>query len=271
MPDEPVISESPAKAKLRATAEALKQAAEANKFQELVTTSKELAEIFHNNADIGTKQVSSEDVEIPSLRLIQKTSELEITGAEPAKLGYLYRSDSMVQRKEMLVNILCFKKVWADNFNRTAEERKHIYFGVFLGSSDIFRMYLRGWSLTGSRKFLSEVKRMQSKFKLPMYALQVRLSGKEEHGVIKETSQPYTTFSMVMTVVKNAGGMPLVEEDPGRAAWLKEMALNFESLNSSNEETEIPESRSIPVKPVKPELAPETAGDEKVNPDDIPF
>jgi hypothetical protein len=270
MPED-TVTESPAKAKLRATAEALKAASEANKFQELATTNKELVEIFQSNANVGTKQVSSEDLEVPSLRLIQKTSDLEIAGGEAVKLGYLYRSDSMIQRKEMLVNILCFKKVWADNFNRTAEERKHIYYGAFEGSSDIFRMYLRGWSLTGSRKFLSEVKRMQNKFKLPMYALQVRLSSKEEHGVIKETSQAYTTFGMVMTVVKNAEGMPLVEEDPGRATWLKEMALNFESLNSSDEETETPEPRSIPVKPVEPEPAPTEPETEHVEPSDIPF
>lgn len=271
MPDQPV-TESPAKAKLRATADALKAASEASKSQELATTNKELAEIFHANAKVGTSQMTSEDLEATSLLLLQGLSNPSLPEGEDKKIGYFYRSDTMEQVKEIMVNILCFKKVWADNYKKTAQERKHIYYGSFEGSSDIFRMYVRGgWSLAGSRKFLSEVKRLQLKRGLPMFALKVRLSSAEVHGTMKDTGQPYAIPALVMTVTKDAEGNPNVETDMGRATWLKEMALNFESLNSSDEETETPEPRSIPVKPVEPEPAPEAVGDEKVNPDDIPF
>ena len=266
---EHIDSESPAKAKLRETAEALKTAAAEVKSQEkqsLVVANQELAALYHGDAGVGTKMVGSEDVEVPSLVIVQKTSDLTLPEGEGMKLGYLYRSDTQAQRKELLVNILCFKKVWAENFNKTAEERKHIYYGAFDGGSDIFRMYLRGWSLTGSRKFLSEVKRLQLKHRLPMYSLKVRLSVKEEHGTIKNTGQAYTTFSMVLTPIKDSEGLPLVEEDMGRATWLQGMATNFEAMRQGRDDEPV-ETTVAPKDRIEPEPAPEREGSSN----DIPF
>ena len=217
------------KAKAKATADKIrKEIKEARDVDEkaMVVADKALAKTYRDDANVGSEEVSTEDVNIPGLKLIQKTSEPDLP--EEKILGHYYRTDTQTQHKEVMVNIVCFKKTWGENFNKTGQERKYILFGSYEGSSEVFRLFLRGgWALGAARQFLTEFKMIQSKHRLPMYALKVKLASKEEQGTIKETGRAYTTFRPVINITRDENGNPNVERDLGRAKWLKETATKF--------------------------------------------
>ena len=192
----------------------------------------DISSIYSDATNVGTAQIGSEELRTPTLSIIQKsTDEAKLEGIDNAKVGNFYRSDTNTAHEKIACNILCFKKTWSENYNKTGLERKHIYFGVFEGGIDPFRLYCRGWSLNGSRAFLTEVKMMQSKYGLPMFGMRVVLSTAKEQGTIADTGKPYTTYRIVFEIIKEADSKPAMEKDPGRAGFLKEKAIFFDSLD----------------------------------------
>jgi hypothetical protein len=85
-----------------------------------------------------------------------------------------------------------------------------------------------------------------------MYCLRVELSTEAQDGTIKESGKAYKTFRIIMKILKDDNGFPLIETDPGRAVILKDMALKFSSLKEtervedSGDEPPMPGDKDLP-------------------------
>lgn len=271
-------TEQPGKDAARKTAEKLKQDAEAAETKEreestqaLEVTRQKAAAMYRNDVGLGTEDISADDINIPQLKLVQPNKPYPLVDGKRATDGWWYRTDTKEQIQNPEVTILVVRKAYADNFKKTAKERQHIYFGIHEGTNDLFRMYARGWSLNGSRDFVTQVKTIQSKYRVPMFALKVQLSNAPRSGKTDDGAE-YSVFSAVFTILKDEDGYPILEDRPERVTILRELAKRFTEIpvlgeNETEETTKLNKDTTNQSDP-EPDPGENT---EKVNPDDIPF
>ena len=260
----------------RKTAEKLKQEKEAEETKEeeaatqaLDVTRQKMAAMYRNDVGLGTEDISADDINIPQLKLVQPNKPYPLADGTRATDGWWYRTDTKEQIESPEVTILVVRKAYADNFKKTAKERQHIYFGIHEGTNDLFRMYARGWSLNGSREFVTQVKTIQSKYRVPMFALKVQLSSMPRSGQT-EDGAAYSVFSAVFTILKDEDGYPILEDRPKRVTILRELAKRFTEIpvQGESESEETTKLNKDVAQDVEPDPSVET---EQVNPDDIPF
>lgn len=200
---------------------------------------------MYPNANIGTENISSEDLNTPVLKIIQKTTE----GAEDMQIGSYLLPDGK-QEKSVTASLVYVSTLVQENYQKTKEERIKVYYGFLSGTVEPFKMYIRGWGLASHRDFQTEVMRIKNEYGLPMLALEVTLTTEKIEGNISDSGKPYTTFKPVFTITKDAKGVPFVETDPERGRFLIEASKRFSELSETSK------------------------NDEKmneVNPEDIPF
>lgn len=176
--------------------------------------------------NVGTEEISQEDLNTPNLKIIQSNTQ----DVEDKKEGAFYRSDTRETLDEVLVNLVYVTTTMVENYNKTGQEKVKIYFGFYEGTNEPFKMYVRGWSLNGHRNFQSEVGMMKNKFKVPMLALKVNLSTEKQQGTIPESGKPYTIHKLKFDVAKDTTGAPVLEEDPRRIGFLVEAAQKFKQV-----------------------------------------
>ncbi len=181
-------------------------------------------------ASIGTEDINAGDLNIPQLKLVQPNKVMPLADGKRANDGWFYRTDTKQQMETVDVVLLVVKKQTGMNFKGDKEERKHVYFGLYDSTTDPFRMYCRGWSLSGSREFLTEVKRIQAHFKVPMFALLVTLRSKPQSGTTDDGAD-YSVYQTVFEIKKAEDGeTPLVETNSDRASVLREFVDRFERI-----------------------------------------
>ncbi len=177
-------------------------------------------------ANIGTEEVSSEDLNTPTLKIIQSNTQ----DVEDKKEGAFYRSDTHETLSDLLVNLVYVTTAEAENFNKTGLEKVKIYYGFYAGTTEPFKLYVRGWSMNGHRNFQSEVGMWKNKLKVPMLALTVKLSTEKQQGTIKETGNPYTTYKLKFEIAKDSKGNPIIEGDSERISFLVESVNRFKEV-----------------------------------------
>lgn len=181
-----------------------------------------------NLVNIGTEEVSQEDLNTPILKIIQSTT----VGIDNMKIGAYYRSDIKEQFDEVDVNLVYVTTEESENYNKTAMEKVKVYYGFYNGTNEPFKMYVRGWGLASHRNFQTEVVGIKNRFKVPMLSLTVVLKTEKQQGTIKETGKPYTTYKPVFEIVKAEDGQPLVENDQERLGFLVKSVSKFSILTT---------------------------------------
>lgn len=201
---------------------------------EALHANKDLAQMYQGSVNVGTKEVTQEDLETPTLKLISKNPELiELADKGEMNVGWYYRKDLGIQMETIDVNLVCLKKSYAEYDGKVS--RQYLFYGVYAdGGTDVFRMYVSGgWNLGGARTFNAEVARIKKDHGLPMYPLKVRLSSVIQKGTFphKSTGQPipYVTYQFVAKVLKDENGNPQLEQDMGRGDFLREIAERFDA------------------------------------------
>lgn len=259
--------------KAREVAEKIKSEVEAEKAEEETVSEmikKEPASIpsiYGSNANLGTEEMGVQDVNTPTLKVVQGTSH----GIESPRLGSLYRTDLQEQMDDAYVNFVYVTTRESDNYNRTGKEAQKIYFGFFTGTQEPFKMFLRGWGNNAHRALQTQIAHIKAKYKIPMLALTIRVSTRVQEGVITSDDgrgKPYKTYVPVFTIEKHENGTPFIEEDPERVSFLVQAAGKFKGLAMN--ESELQESEHDEEQNDIPP-ARESVGNEDVDPESIPF
>jgi hypothetical protein len=196
---------------------------------------------IYNDPNLGTECITPEDLAPTRLKVLYATSKAELPQGEAINPGYFHRDDLNQQFKSIRVSFITVKKTEQENFNKTGFEAVKNFYGIFEGNIDPFLYTVRSTALSSASKFLSEVKRIQHKYKLPMYALKVELTTNKRETFDKKTGQKGLVYLPVFTVLKDKDGFPVFETDEGKAAFMRELALNMQRLNP----TEVDERAKI--------------------------
>lgn len=211
---------------------------------------------LYPDVNIGTENITTEDVNTPILKIVQKTTE----GAEDMKLGSYLRSDTNEQLEEVPVNLVYVTTEQGENYNKTGIEYYKVYYGFYSGTNEPFKLYVRGWGLVSHRDFQTEVLAIKNKYQLPMLALEITLRTEKQQGTIKDTGKPYTTYKPVFEITKDTGGVPFVETNKERVNFLIEATRRFSQMQSSSYQTDNDEKMN------------DADGiTDEVKPEDIPF
>jgi hypothetical protein len=218
--------------------------------QTLAERSEAIANIYRGEESVGTEEVGAEELNIPSLKLVQGNKRPQLADGSKAEEGNWYRTDIQEQAKSYDVTLLVFRKTMGLNYKKDAQERKHIYFGLYAHTTEPFRMYCRGWSLSGSRAFLTEVKRLQAKYKIPMFALMVRMKSEGKTGTTDDGAD-YSINSAVFEIIKGEDGLPIVETNADRVKILREFVDRFMTVNveGTDEDSDVQNNKLNKVMP----------------------
>lgn len=192
-------------------------------------------DFLQDTVNAGTEEMTTADMNTPTLSIIQKTSE---TGIKDPHIGYFYRKDTGEQMETVQVHMVYVTSVTGDNYNKTGVETKKIYYGFYKGTKEPFKLYVRGWSMNGHRNFQTEVALIKNKYRVPMFALDVTLSTKDENGTSVETGKPYTTKSIVFTIAKKQDGKPVTDMVLPYAEFLAASIDKFKEVSLVNDRAE---------------------------------
>lgn len=203
-------------------------------------------DMYAGTIDVGTEEMTQEDMNTPILKIIQSNTQ----DIENKHEGWFYRSDTKQQLETVDVNLVYVTTVEVENYNRTGMEKVKVYFGFYEGTTEPFKMFVRGWSLAGHREFQSEVGLMKNKFKVPMFGLHVTLSTEEKAGTL-ENGKSYKTNKLVFTIQKDpkdkTGIKPLIEMNADRIGFLFEAASRFKNVAAKQKESgEMEQGEDLP-------------------------
>lgn len=181
----------------------------------------------------GTEEITSEDLNIPTLKLVQDNTK----DLENKHVGWFCRSDTQEQMETVDVNLISVTTKVQENYKKDAMETVKIYFGYYAGTKEPFRMYLRGTSMQSHRMLQSEVLMYKNRYKIPMFALTVKLTSVQEKGNTKE-NVPYDIRKYLFEIVKVPGdkSKPIVETNVDRVAFLYESVSKFKKVAEVIEE-----------------------------------
>lgn len=231
------------------------------------------ASMYRNAVNIGTEEVTQEDLNTPNLKILQPTTQ----GIPNKQDGFFYRSDTKEQLESVDVNLVYVTTIEGDNYNKTDKERFKVYFGFYKDSKEPFKMFVRGWGLGDHRIFQTEIYSVKKRYGVPMLALTVRLTTHEQAGTIKESGRPYTIYRPLFTILKE-NGKPIIEEDEDRFNFLLEAARRFKEIASTtsvddDKQNEIPkEEPPTPTEDTSSNYEEaEESLEEVVDEDQIPF
>lgn len=206
----------------------------------------DVMDLYHANRGLGTETVTPEDLETPTLKVTQSNSKHTLQGGARPSLGMFYKTDEQKEYKSVEVNFLIVKKSMAENFNRNGLIRQHIFYGFYMDTMDPFRMFLTGYNLDGSRKLLTEVKRIERTLGFPMCSLRVRLTSKMlSVSAGKDSNQMNDIYVMVPEILKDKDGIPMVEENLDRAQFLIQSAKGFVAQDNGEEVIGTPVDKDV--------------------------
>ena len=174
--------------------------------------------LYGGSVNIGTEEMGSEDLNTPILKIIQSNTQ----GIEYKQEGFFYRSDTNQTLESVKVNLIYVTTQELENYNKTGLEKVKVYYGVYDGTFEPFKMFLRGWNLASHRDFQGEVSMIKRKHQVPMLALSVNLTTDKQAGTIADTGKPYTIYKIKFNIDKEdvEGNPPVVQEDSDRVKFL---------------------------------------------------
>mgnify|MGYP001608539669 CR=1 FL=1 len=105
--------------------------------------------LYGGSVNIGTEEMGSEDLNTPILKIIQSNTQ----GIEYKQEGFFYRSDTNQTLESVKVNLIYVTTQEMENYNKTGLEKVKVYYGVYDGTFEPFKMFLRGWNLASHRDF----------------------------------------------------------------------------------------------------------------------
>lgn len=176
-------------------------------------------------ANAGTEEVSQDDINTPVLKLIQDSTK----NLPDKKVGWFHRSDTGEQLETVDVNFVYVTTKEGLNYKKNAMEKYKVYFGFYTGNKEPFKMFIRGKSLASHRQLQSEILSYKNRHNLPMFALTVRLSSRQEIGTAKDGSG-YDIRQIIFTILKDENGTPIIETDPNRVGFLLEAVERFKGV-----------------------------------------
>lgn len=191
--------------------------------------------IYGESVNLGTEQISQEDINLPTLKIIQSNT-TDITNKID---GYFYRSDTQEQLKEVEVTFVYVDKKEVDNYTATGKDQVRIYYGFYSNTKEPFRFFIRtkSWSIQAHRDFQSFVAMVKGKYKVPMFALTVRLSTTPQQGILPDSNKPYTVHRLLITPLRDEKGMPLIEKDSLRIGFLADSIQKFREVSAAMEQS----------------------------------
>lgn len=184
------------------------------------------AVMYQNAVNIGTEEITQEDINTPILKIVQPTSQ----DIEGKKEGAFYRTELKEQFDSVEVNLIYVSTAEVLNYNKTAKEKVKIYFGFYRGTNEPFKMYLRGWGLASHRDFQTEVMSIKNTYEVPMLALTVELTTEKQTGTISDTGKPYSIYKPIFTVLKEKDNKPVIEMNSERISFLVEAVNKFNQI-----------------------------------------
>jgi hypothetical protein len=215
-------------------------------------------DFFKENVRLGTEKVTEADLPMPLLKLVQRTSDLELPNGSRPAFGKFYYTATKQEFETFLCYFLGFSKFEQVTFNtKGLSDDKKIYETVykFTGvSGDLrlpFQFVCRGGNVNQAKNFLGTVVGS----KKPMFALPVIMNAKIIQGQMG-------AFAVAVFKVQP------VEMDMEKLAKLKAMTIKYvpDSTDPDEEVTKLVEEAREPAvaKPVTAEVVEEES-------DTIPF
>lgn len=250
----------------------------ANTQLEKISANEELASMYRENADAGTKNISGA---LPYLKVhtAGKSSTNELPNGEEPNNGWFFYQPTKEQYKELEVHILTISEGF---YAKGMEENKpkifnQILAGVIVDENELkpFFMYFTGKKLQNLWNFGKEARpyTKNSKLPIPMFAMKVKLT------TSKEPNSKGYSFIVNFEIIKDDNGYPILVSDPNVFKMLRASVTTAEDTITSliekktapvDEHEEQPEdllkgtSTDVAEEPTEP-------GNQNVDPDDIPF
>jgi hypothetical protein len=214
-------------------------------------------DFYKENARVGTENVTQEDLPMPMLKLVQRTSDLELANGGRPAFGKFYYTANKQEYDTFPCYFLGFSKFEQVTFNtKGLSDDKKIYETVyrFTGvSADLrlpYQLVCRGAALNQAKNFLGNVVAS----KKPMFALPVIMEPK----IIQGQMGPFAV--MIFRVQP-------VETDMEKLGRLKAMTAKYvpDAIDPDEEITKLSEEGTAFEKPAK------NANVEEEESSDVPF
>lgn len=128
---------------------------------------------FKDNMNVGLSGLSTEDVPIPTLSVIQSGSKMKDPDGRPYTPGKLYHKALKQEFDTVNCSILVITKKDMPQYEKRDQlERTYVILGVIFPGQTPFMMYNKSSAYFSTRQFIGEVRAN----KTPMYVLKVKIT-----------------------------------------------------------------------------------------------
>ena len=210
---------------------------------------------FQDNTNVGLETVRSEDLPVPRLSLVQRTStKTNLKDGTPARPGTYFYSATKESTPTFECTLLSAKLTDLPTFNdKRVMEKVWVFLGAREGDWKPFIFSCRGASSGAAKNFIGNVK---ANGKFPMFSYKVKLSSKAAEASIEGRSVGY-----FVAVFDDAG----IRDNLSDLTMLRELAMKYgvEADKTVQGWDEEGTSAEIPEVDVKAK--------EDIDPSDLPF
>lgn len=205
-----------------------------------IEVTKNVAQFFKDNAEVGTKHVSDSGAFFPYLKIGEANSQNELADGSFAKPGYFYYAPTKEQFEEVSVSIVNISNsfyIKNEPKEPTDDRRKYRKFvqfvgGVITANNLPFVMMIYGTRLNGLWQFGRDIKKYtKSKVEpIPMFALKVQLT-------LKLAKTAFGMNYLVNYKVRtDAAGLPMFVQDEGNLQFLLDLSKELDAKFKEYEE-----------------------------------
>ncbi len=212
---------------------------------------------YKDNAKVGVERITQEDLPIPMLQLVQRTSNLMLANGTPAMFGKFYYTATKQQFDKFPCYILSAHTEERQKFSdKTQYEKVYVFLGVSADLGMPFKMIFRSSNIGSAKNFLGLV----FASKRPIFATKVVMEAKTVDG-------QKGTYAVVM--LNDQGSEDRLE----KLNTLKDLSEKYGSPAVGVPDDEAPEEPAVDSTSMfdAPAQVVEEAPQAEENPDDIPF
>jgi hypothetical protein len=212
---------------------------------------------YKDNAKIGVERITQEDLPIPMLQLVQRTSNLMLANGTPATFGKFYYTATKQQFDKFPCYILSAHTEERQKFtDKTQYEKVYVFLGVSADLGMPFKMIFRSSNIGSAKNFLGLV----FASKRPIFATKVVMESKTVDG----------QKGTYVTIMLNDQGS---EDRLEKLNTLKDLSEKYGSPAIGVPDEEVPEEVTVNSTSMFDSAVPEAeaAPQADANPDDIPF
>jgi hypothetical protein len=205
---------------------------------------------YKDHAKTGVERITQEDLPMPMLQLVQRTSNLQLPDGSAPQFGKFYYTATKTQFETFPCYILGAHTEMRPTFkDKEKMEKVYVFIGVDATFQMPFKMIFRSTQVPVAKNFLGSV----FATKKPIFAVKVILTSKTIDG---------SKGVYAITVVTEKG----VEDNMEKLTMLEKLSEKYAAPMTGEIAEEIVEEVDAPVK-----LAAEVEGAEEVDSSDIPF